>query len=162
MPVGLQATKRRIRSVSSTKKITKAMELVATSKLKKTKNRYEEVKAYTEEIMNMVGSILSKKIDTNCEYLKANNLWFSKKGEVGEASLELAINQLQELYHKGYINMPVYEEYLRGYDINGNPVWDCICIVEGYGSCKATCNSKRMAKKYAAYEMIKILLDENK
>lgn len=73
MPVGLQATKRRIRSVSSTKKITKAMELVATSKLKKTKNRYEEVKAYTEEIMNMVGSILSKKIDTNCEYLKANN-----------------------------------------------------------------------------------------
>jgi F-type H+-transporting ATPase subunit gamma len=36
MPVGLQATKRRIRSVSSTKKITKAMELVATSKLKKT------------------------------------------------------------------------------------------------------------------------------
>ena len=74
MPVGLQATKRRIRSVSSTKKITKAMELVATSKLKKTKNRYEEVKAYTEEIMNMVGSILSKKIDTNCEYLKANIL----------------------------------------------------------------------------------------
>ena len=38
MPVGLQATKRRIRSVSSTKKITKAMELVATSKLKTTKN----------------------------------------------------------------------------------------------------------------------------
>ena len=73
MPVGLQATKRRIRSVSSTKKITKAMELVATSKLKKTKNRFEEVKAYTEEIMNMVGSIMSKKIDANCDYLKAND-----------------------------------------------------------------------------------------
>ena len=73
MPVGLQATKRRIRSVTSTKKITKAMELVATSKLKKTKNRFEEVKAYTEEIMNMVGSIMSKKIDTTCEYLKAND-----------------------------------------------------------------------------------------
>lgn len=73
MPVGLQATKRRIRSVTSTKKITKAMELVATSKLKKTKNRFEEVKAYTEEIMNMVGSIMSKKIDTTCDYLKAND-----------------------------------------------------------------------------------------
>ena len=73
MPVGLQATKRRIRSVTSTKKITKAMELVATSKLKKTKNRFEEVKAYTEEIMNMVGSIMSKKIDANCDYLKAND-----------------------------------------------------------------------------------------
>jgi len=73
MPVGLQATKRRIRSVTSTKKITKAMELVATSKLKKTKNRFEEVKAYTEEIMNMVGSIMSKRIDASCEFLKANN-----------------------------------------------------------------------------------------
>ena len=73
MPVGLQATKRRIRSVTSTKKITKAMELVATSKLKKTKNRFEEVKAYTEEIMNMVGSIMSKKIDTTCDYFKAND-----------------------------------------------------------------------------------------
>ena len=73
MPVGLQATKRRIRSVTSTKKITKAMELVATSKLKKTKNRFEEVKAYTEEIMNMVGSIMSKKIDTTCDYLKTND-----------------------------------------------------------------------------------------
>ena len=73
MPVGVQATKRRIRSVTSTKKITKAMELVATSKLKKTKNRFEEVKAYTEEIMNMVGSIMSKRIDASCEFLKANN-----------------------------------------------------------------------------------------
>ena len=48
MSVGLQATKRRIRSVSSTRKITKAMELVSTSKLKKAKNRYEEVNSYTD------------------------------------------------------------------------------------------------------------------
>lgn len=72
MSVGLQATKRRIRSVSSTRKITKAMELVSTSKLKKAKNRYEEVNSYTDEIMSIVGNILSLKIDSDCEYLKEN------------------------------------------------------------------------------------------
>lgn len=38
----LQNTKRRIRSVDSTKKITKAMELVASAKLRKAKNEYLE------------------------------------------------------------------------------------------------------------------------
>ena len=38
MSLGLQATKRRIVSVNSTKKITKAMQLVATAKLKSMKN----------------------------------------------------------------------------------------------------------------------------
>ena len=41
MAAGLNKTKRRIASVNSTKKITKAMELVATVKLK----RFKEVKA---------------------------------------------------------------------------------------------------------------------
>lgn len=73
MSVGLQATKRRIRSVSSTKKITKAMELVSTSKLKKAKSRYEGVKGYTDEVMGMVGKILSLKTDADCVYLKDND-----------------------------------------------------------------------------------------
>ena len=38
MAMSLQQTKTRIRSVASTKKITKAMELVATSKLKRAKD----------------------------------------------------------------------------------------------------------------------------
>ena len=37
----MQEIKRRIKSVESTKKITKAMELVATSKLRKTRNQLE-------------------------------------------------------------------------------------------------------------------------
>ena len=38
----MQEIKRRIKSVESTKKITKAMELVATSKLRKTRNQLDE------------------------------------------------------------------------------------------------------------------------
>ena len=41
---GMQTIKRRIKSVESTKKITKAMELVATSKLRKTRNQLDELK----------------------------------------------------------------------------------------------------------------------
>ena len=40
----MQEIKRRIKSVESTKKITKAMELVATSKLRKTRNQLDELK----------------------------------------------------------------------------------------------------------------------
>ena len=41
MPGSMQEIKRRIKSVESTKKITKAMELVATSKLRKTRNQLD-------------------------------------------------------------------------------------------------------------------------
>ena len=41
MALSLQATKRRIASVNSTKKITKAMQLVATAKLKSMKKNLE-------------------------------------------------------------------------------------------------------------------------
>ena len=42
MPGGMQEIKRRIKSFESTKKITKAMELVATSKIRKTLNQIEQ------------------------------------------------------------------------------------------------------------------------
>ena len=47
----MQEIKRRIKSVESTKKITKAMELVATSKLRKTRNQLDELKPYYQRAM---------------------------------------------------------------------------------------------------------------
>lgn len=73
MARGLQATKRRIRSVTATRKITKAMELVATSKLKRTKDRLEGVKVYTDEVVDMVASILDKVEDVESKYFVENN-----------------------------------------------------------------------------------------
>ena len=50
MAMSLQQTKTRIRSVGSTKKITKAMELVATSKLKRAKDLNFKITPYKNEV----------------------------------------------------------------------------------------------------------------
>ena len=63
---GMQEIKRRIKSVESTKKITKAMELVATSKLRKTRNQLEQSKPYYTNVAQTVAEILA-----NC---KGNNV----------------------------------------------------------------------------------------
>ena len=65
MPGGMQEIKRRMKSVESTKKITKAMELVATSKLRKTRNQLEQSKPYYTNVAQTVAEILA-----NC---KGNN-----------------------------------------------------------------------------------------
>lgn len=62
-----------MKSVESTKKITKAMQLVATSKLRKTRNQLDELKPYYSGVQQTVASILKSnegKIDN--AYLKAN------------------------------------------------------------------------------------------
>lgn len=73
MPSNMQSIKRRMKSVESTKKITKAMQLVATSKLRKTRNQLDELKPYYSKVQETVASILKSnegKIDN--AYLKEN------------------------------------------------------------------------------------------
>lgn len=55
----LAKTKRRIQSVNSTLKITKAMELVANAKLKKWKNKMENITLYLKEMSNIISSCAS-------------------------------------------------------------------------------------------------------
>ena len=74
MPGGMQEIKRRIRSVESTKKITKEMELVATSKLRKTRNQLEQSKPYYTNVALMTAEILANcKGDNDSVYLIENN-----------------------------------------------------------------------------------------
>lgn len=74
MPGGMQEIKRRIRSVESTKKITKAMELVTTSKLRKTRNQLEQSKPYYTNVALMTAEILANcKGDNDSVYLIENN-----------------------------------------------------------------------------------------
>lgn len=51
--------KRRIRGVSNTKQITKAMELVASSKLRKTREKLEKTRPYFETVLESIQEILS-------------------------------------------------------------------------------------------------------
>ena len=64
MSAGLTKTKRRIASVTSTKKITKAMELVATVKLKKWKDKMENNISYLKMTEDIILSCV-KDVDTS-------------------------------------------------------------------------------------------------
>jgi len=64
MSQSLHKTKRRIASVNSTKKITKAMELVATVKLKKFKDAMTRNALYSDEIINLIHNLFSACEDT--------------------------------------------------------------------------------------------------
>ena len=72
---GMQTIKRRIRSVESTKKITKAMELVATSKLRKTRNQLDQLKPYYNTVRSTVAEILeSSQGQSDSPYLIKNDV----------------------------------------------------------------------------------------
>ena len=70
MAQALNKTKRRIASVKSTKKITEAMELVATVKLKKFKNKMEANQFYVREIENIISHLFGVLQDEENPYLK--------------------------------------------------------------------------------------------
>lgn len=73
MAAGKLAIKARIRSVDSTKKITKAMQLVATSKLKKQKQYMEENREYAHYLKETVARILSTIEYSSHPYLQKND-----------------------------------------------------------------------------------------
>src|SRR6266480_1516397 len=59
MPAQLQTLRRRIRSVRSTKKITKAQELVATSRIAKAQERVAAARPYAEAITHVLTALAS-------------------------------------------------------------------------------------------------------
>ena len=83
MAQALNKTKRRIASVKSTKKITEAMEVVATVKLKKFKNKMEANQFYVREIENIISHLFGVLNDEDNPYLKPGK---------GEKNLVVVIN----------------------------------------------------------------------
>lgn len=69
MSLGIIATKRRIKSVNSTKKITKAMQLVSTSKLKRCRDIFDKNSVYTSETLKLVQEVLKNVKDVDNQYL---------------------------------------------------------------------------------------------
>ena len=63
--------KRRKGSIQSTQQITKAMKLVSTVKLQKSKTRAENTKPYFNQMYSTVSSMLAKSGNINHPYLKA-------------------------------------------------------------------------------------------
>lgn len=69
--MGARDIKRKIKSVNSTKQITKAMELVSTAKLKRNKDVLEKTKPYYREVLGTVKSILSSERGLKHEFITA-------------------------------------------------------------------------------------------
>lgn len=71
----MQAIKRRIKSIDSTRKITKAMMLVASSKLMKTRKQMDNMKPYYSQVKDTCAEILaSAQGDVDSPYLVRNSV----------------------------------------------------------------------------------------
>lgn len=70
---GLLNIKRRIKSVESTRKITNAMGLVATSKLRKCRKELEVNQKFTESVDSVIKSLAKSVDDDNNIYFSGNN-----------------------------------------------------------------------------------------
>lgn len=77
MAIGKLELKSRIRLIESTKKITKAMQLVSASKLKKQKSFMEEYKIYVYYMRGMVDKILSSMNEKHKYTTKANGVVYT-------------------------------------------------------------------------------------
>lgn len=64
----------RIKSIKSTKQITKAMELVATSKLTKAKERIKRSRFYQSSVQAAMCDIIARNIDTSSVYLASRDI----------------------------------------------------------------------------------------
>ncbi len=73
MPGNMQAIKRRMKSVESTRKITRAMQLVATSKLRKMNNLLAAQKPYYTMVQSVVSEILASGQADEHPYVRAND-----------------------------------------------------------------------------------------
>lgn len=67
--MGTRDIKRKIKSVNNTRQITKAMELVSTAKLKRTKDRLSITKPYFEGVMKAVQGVIENEKSLKNEYI---------------------------------------------------------------------------------------------
>lgn len=96
------------------------------------------------------------------KYLEDNHLLLKMRDIVGNADLEKCVNQLQELYVKGYINEPIYKISLKG-SSGGVDTWRCRILIDGYKeSFSFDDTSKKVVKRNAAFEMLKYILEQEK
>lgn len=97
------------------------------------------------------------------KYLEDNNLLLKAVDIVGYPDQDMCINQLQELYVKGYINEPIYKFSLKGTSPGGVDIWKCRIMIDGIKeSFSADVTSKKNAKRIVALQMLNYLIENEK
>ncbi len=107
MAIGMNQTKNRIRSIASTKKITKAMELVATSKLKKAKDLNFQLNPYKNGVFEVVSYCAKNIKDKDYKYFKEN---------INEKSLHIIITSTLGLC--GGYNIAIFKYVMENISLN--------------------------------------------
>ena len=94
------------------------------------------------------------------DYLESNNLLLKMSDVVGYPEQDKCINQLQELYVKGFINEPIYKISMKGTTPNGIDMWKCRIMIDGIKeSFSADDTSKKNVKRVVAFQMLKYLMN---
>lgn len=119
MSLGIIATKRRIKSVNSTKKITKAMELVSTSKLKRCRDAFDRNSVYTSETLELVQEVLSNVKNVDNQYLVKKDIK-SKLYIVITSNLGLCGGYNANVYSLVKDNVDLENDYLITLGSKGN------------------------------------------
>ncbi len=95
------------------------------------------------------------------EYLIDNNLLLKMTDIVGYPDQDKCINQLDELFVKGFIPQPQYKISMKGTN-NGIDIWKCRITIDGIKeSYSAEDTSKKNAKRIVAFQMLKYLTETN-
>ena len=111
MSLGLTRTKRRIASVKSTQKITKAMELVSTVKLKRFRDLVDNTSAYTSGLSEVMGELLYRDLETKTHYAKENDIILDT--HVGSGSSLIACHNTNHKYVGFEIDDYYYEKAME-------------------------------------------------
>ena len=119
MSLGIIATKRRIKSVNSTKKITKAMELVSTSKLKRCRDAFDKNSVYTSETLDLVQEVLANVKNVDNQYLVKKDIK-SKLYIVITSNLGLCGGYNANVYSLVKDNVDIENDYLITLGSKGN------------------------------------------
>ncbi|MCR5332530.1 MAG: ATP synthase F1 subunit gamma [Bacilli bacterium] len=159
MAAGLNKTKRRIVSVNSTKKITKAMELVATVKLKRYKDIMLDNECYTNEIVSLIHMLFSKLSK------EENSLYLEEKDApkdlviVVNSNLGLCAGYNNDVYRFVDSNVPKDKSLIMPIGIKGDEYYrrNGYEIDENYVSLNEHINYEDIAKlaRSIHYEFIK-------
>jgi F-type H+-transporting ATPase subunit gamma len=119
MAANMKAVKLRIKSVQNTMQITKAMELVASSKLRKAKERSDRCRPYFEELYETLETIAKGNTDFSSVYAKPNEqqkvcyvLIGGDRGLAGGYNSNLFKNFLADAKGREYTVLPIGKKCL--------------------------------------------------
>lgn len=119
---GMRDIKRRIKSVNSTKQITKAMELVSTAKLRRTRSRLEKVKPYFETVNQTIQEILGSSSNIDHPYTSEREVKKSlyivitaDRGLCGGYNINAIKKALEDIEDKENASFIVIGQKAKGY-----------------------------------------------